>query len=167
MGCAEKYNKQFFLKRFLTPKFPDPDADIYESTRKRMVAECEKWYSTHARVYKSILECGGSNIINPIDFFKDKNTYYLVTEKISSCGVKFTEICKKSENQKLVILKILAYEMSRLAEKNGIHSDLKPENLILKETVGDFFTIKIIDFDACFIQDEPPEPDATEVFRCL
>lgn len=158
-GYAEKYNRQFFIKRFLNPKFPDPDADMYESLRVRMVKQCEEWYSTHARVYKAILECGGSNIVNPLDFFKDKNTYYLVTEKIRSCGVKFTDICKKSDKQKQVILKILAYEMSRLAEKNVVHSDLKPENLILKETVDGFFTVKIIDFDASFLQDEPPEPD--------
>lgn len=158
-GYAYKYGKQFFIKRFLTPKFPDPDADMYESLRVRMVEQCEEWYSTHSRVYKAILECGGSNIVNPLDFFKDKNTYYLVTEKIGSCGVSFMDICKKSDEQKQIILKILAYEISRLAEKNVVHSDLKPENLILKETVGGFFTVKIIDFDASFLEDEPPEPD--------
>ena len=158
-GYAYKYGRQFFIKQFLNPKFPKPDADMYESTRARMVAECEKWYSAHSRVYKAILECGGSNIVNPLDFFNYENTYYLVTEKINSCGVSFMDIYKKSEEQKQVIMKILAYEISRLAEKKVIHSDLKPENLILKETVNGFFTVKIIDFDAGFLENEPPEPD--------
>lgn len=158
-GYAEKYNKRFFIKQFINPKFPAPDADMYKETRARMVAECEKWYNTHAKVYKAVLECGGSNIIYPQDFFLARNTYYLVTEKVNSCGVKFTEIYKSSDLQKQVILKILAYELSRLASKNVIHSDLKPENLILKETAAGFFTVKIIDFDAGFLEEEPPEPD--------
>lgn len=158
-GYAEKYGRQFFIKQFLNPKFPKPDADMYESTRARMVEQCEKWYSAHSRVYKAILECGGSNIVNPLDFFNYENTYYLVTEKISSCGVSFMDIYKRSDEQKQLILKILAYEISRLAEKNVIHSDLKPDNLILKETVDGFFTVKIIDFDASFLENEPPEPD--------
>lgn len=158
-GYAEKYGRQFFIKQFLNPIFPKPDADMYESTRARMVEQCEKWYSTHSRVYKAILECGGSNIVNPLDFFNYENKYYLVTEKISSCGVSFMDIYKRSDEQKQIILKILAYEISRLAEKNVVHSDLKPDNLILKETVYGFFTVKIIDFDASFLEDEPPEPD--------
>lgn len=34
-GFAEKYGKRFFIKQFLNPKFPDANAEIYESTRIR------------------------------------------------------------------------------------------------------------------------------------
>lgn len=158
-GYAEKYGKDFFIKQFITPKFPAPDADMYESTRKRMVAQCEEWYHSHEMVYNAVLNCGGSNLISPMDFFLEKNTYFLITEKVQSSGINFTDICKKSEKQKEIIMRVLAHEMSCLAESDIVHSDLKPENLILKETVNGFFTVKIIDFDAGFLASSPPEPD--------
>ncbi|MBO5320525.1 MAG: protein kinase [Ruminococcus sp.] len=158
-GYAEKFGKEFFIKQFITPKFPAPDADMYESTRKRMVAECEKWYHSHEVVYNAVLNCGGSNLISPMDFFLEKNTYFLITEKVTSSGVRFTDICKKSEKQQEIIMRVLAHEMACLAKSNIVHSDLKPENLILKETVNGFFTVKIIDFDAGFLSSSPPDPD--------
>lgn len=158
-GFAEKYGKQFFIKQFLAPKFPDADADIYEVTRKRMVNQCEEWYTLHEKVYNAVINCGGSNIINPLDFFLEKNVYYLITEKIESSNLKFEDIHNKSLTQQEIIMKVLAHEISLLAQNGIVHSDLKPDNLILKSTVSDFFTVKIIDFDASFLTSVPPEPD--------
>lgn len=158
-GFAEKYGKKFFIKQFLTPKFPDVNADMYEDTRRRMINQCEEWYTTHEAVYNAIINCGGSNIINPLDFFLEKNVYYLVTEKVEPCSVKFENIHSKTLVQQEIIMKVLAHEISCLAKKNIVHSDLKPENLILKSTVSNFFTVKIIDFDASFLASNPPEPD--------
>ncbi len=158
-GVAEKYGRQFFIKQFLTPKFPDTDADMYEETRKRMVSQCEEWYTLHEKVYNAIINCGGSNIINPLDFFLEKNMYYLITEKIEPCKVKFEDIHYKSFTQQEIIMKVLAHEISLLAKNGIVHSDLKPENLILKSTVSDYFTVKIIDFDSSFLTSNPPEPD--------
>lgn len=158
-GFATKYNKHFFIKEFLSPKFPDKSADMYDSTRVKMIQQCEEWYSYHEKVYNAIKKCGASNIVSPLDFFLFKNSYYLITEKIESSGLNFNDICKKSNTQKDVILKVLAHEVSCLAEKNIVHSDLKPENLMLKYTVSDFFTVKIIDFDASFLEYDLPDPE--------
>lgn len=158
-GFAEKYGKRFFIKQFLNPKFPDANAEIYESTRIRMINQCEEWYKTHEAVYEAIITCGGSNLVTPLDFFLEKNIYYLVTESINASDIKFEEIYKHSSVHKDIILKVLAHEIACLANKNVVHSDLKPDNIIVKSTVSDFFTVKIIDFDASFLTSNLPEPD--------
>lgn len=155
----EKLGKKFFIKQFLSPKYPEPKAEIAEATRKKMIKECKEWFAKHEAVYKKVLNCRASNVVSPIDFFQHMNNYYLVTEKIEACSVKFSEICNKSNVQKEVIMKVLAHEMACLGGADVVHSDLKPENILLKATTGDFFTAKIIDFDGSFLASDPPDPD--------
>ena len=42
---------------------------------------------------------------------------------------------------------------------NIIHSDLKPENLLIKETVSGMYTLKLIDFDSSYLENQLPLPD--------
>ncbi|MCD7959430.1 MAG: protein kinase [Ruminococcus sp.] len=50
-------------------------------------------------------------------------------------------------------MKSLASAFMKLAEHGVVHADVKPNNLIFKDTVDGFFTAKIIDFDVCFLED--------------
>lgn len=158
-GFCTKYGKEFFIKEFLDPKYPSADAEISETRRKNQIKECEEWFAQHSKVYKTIMNCNGGNMIVPIDFFKDKNNFYLVTEKVEANNIGFNEIHKKSLEQKHILMMIIANEFSRLEAKGVIHSDIKPNNLMFKSTINDFFTVKIIDFDSSFLESNVPYSD--------
>lgn len=158
-GFCTKYENEFFIKEFLSPKYPASDVEISETRRKNQIKECEEWFSQHSKVYKTIMKCNGGNMVVPLDFFKYKNNFYLVTEKVDANDIGFNEINKRSFEQKHILMMILANEFSRLASAGVIHSDIKPNNLILKSTIDDFFTVKIIDFDNSFLEDDIPYSD--------
>ncbi|MCD8220366.1 MAG: hypothetical protein LUC50_08660 [Ruminococcus sp.] len=85
-------------------------------------------------------------------FFAFQHHFYLVKEKIETNGIQFDAIHRCNAEQINILLKILAYQFSALAENGIMHSDVKPDNLLLKSTIGDYFTVKIIDFDASFLE---------------
>ena len=155
-GYCTKYGKTFFIKEFLSPKFPEPDAEISETRRRNQINECNEWFKERSKVYDIIMRSTGGNIVVPRDFFLFENHFYLVTDKVDTNSVKFEELHRASAEQKHVLLKVLANEFSKLAAGGIVHSDIKPNNLILKSTLNDFFTVKIIDFDDSFREEKVP-----------
>jgi serine/threonine protein kinase len=71
----------------------------------------------------------------------------------------FAILSRFDMEHKLIVMKVLANSFARLAEHNVVHADVKPDNLLIKQTNGGFFTMKIIDFDASYLADYPPDPD--------
>ena len=158
-GIVTKYGRKFFLKEFLSPKFPNLSADISPAVREMQLKECNEWLNKHTMVYNAIKDCNQGNMVVPLDFFRFRNNFYLVTEYIESYDIKFEDICKTSFEQKMILLKVLAHQFAPLAKKYVIHSDLKPDNLMLKKTLSDYLTVKIIDFDASFLENDPPDAE--------
>lgn len=158
-GYAERYGKTFFIKEFLSPKYPDKDSKMSERLKEQRIQKCNDWYDMHSQVYQAVIQSSGGNLVQPIDFFRSGSCFYLVTEKIDATDIHFENIYQRSAEQRHILLKILSYELSRLAEHNVVHSDIKPDNLLLKDTVDGYFTVKIIDFDASFLSTNLPPSD--------
>lgn len=158
-GFCKKNDKEYFLKEFLSPKFPSWSADISKQMRDIQIKECNEWLERRTRVYTAVKDSDRGNIVVPLELFREHNQFYLVTEKIESNSVDFEYISKMPIEEKVILLKILAYQFAALAENHVVHSDLKPDNLIFKNTVADSFTVKIIDFDASFLEDDLPDPE--------
>jgi calcium/calmodulin-dependent protein kinase I len=73
------------------------------------------------------------NIISLYDVYKEKDFYYLVTEKMTG-GELFDRIVQKSyynEKEARDVAKILFKAMQYCHERHVAHRDLKPENLLL------------------------------------
>jgi len=158
-GFCKKNNKEYFLKEFLSPKFPSWSADISKQMRDIQINECNEWLERRTRVYTAVKDSDRGNIVVPLELFREHNQFYLVTEKIEASSVDFEYISKLPLEEKVVILKVLAYQFAALAENHVVHSDIKPDNLLFKNTIADSFTVKIIDFDASFLEDDLPDPE--------
>ena len=155
-GFCTRNNKTFFIKEFLSPKYPEPDAEISETRRKNQIEECTRWFNERQQVYNIIMHSTGGNIVEPVDFFRFENNFYLITNKIDANAMKFEELYRVSSDQRHIVLKVLANEFAKLAAGGIVHSDIKPSNLMLKTTVNGYFTVKIIDFDDSFREQAVP-----------
>ena len=154
---ANKGGKTYFIKKISDPVYPT--ASMSEKNRKRKQKICEDFKERSERLFQAIRDASKGNSIAPIDFFVYDGRFYIVTEKVDA-AISFEELSQKSEEQKMIIMKVLAYEMGALSAKKIVHSDLKPGNLLIKKTIDGFYTIKIIDFGESFFQDAVPNPDA-------
>lgn len=159
-GICEKDHVKYFLKEFLDPKYPDESAEMTDIFRKSCIDCCENWYRRHGKLYAAITKIESGNIIKPKRFFRHENKYYLITEYVE--GEPFDTIYKKSMVQKLVLMKLLAHEYMLLEKNHVVHADVKPKNLIVKKTIDDWHTIKVIDFDDSFLEDDVPQEVPTD-----
>lgn len=161
-GVCEKNRIKYFIKEFLTPVYPDKNSGLSQEIIDIKINECNEWFTSRKIFYENIIKAQTGNIIAPKKFFKDNNHFYIVTELIENKNddMNFDELCQKADfEQREILIKTLAYAFYRLGENGVVHSDIKPENLLIKKTIDNFYTIKIIDFDSGYMESNPPFGD--------
>jgi MAP kinase interacting serine/threonine kinase len=105
-----------------------------------------------ARVFREVEtfhHCQGHpNILQLIEFFEDKEKFYLVFEKIRGGPLlaRIQENICFSEHDAAQIMKEIASGLNFLHKKGIAHRDLKPENILCVNT-DTICPIKICDFD--------------------
>ncbi|MBR6107129.1 MAG: protein kinase [Oscillospiraceae bacterium] len=161
-GFCWKGDTEFFIKEFLSPVYPDDSVELSAVMREKRIDECVRWFDAKSRIYNTIVQAQTGNLVVPISFFKYESRFYLVTQKVSESAMDFAVLNRFDMAHKLIVMKVLANSFARLAERNIVHADVKPDNLLIKQTNGGFFTMKIIDFDASYLADMPPEPDEVQ-----
>jgi eukaryotic-like serine/threonine-protein kinase len=157
---AERGGRQFFIKEFLSPTYPDENAPGSEKTKAKKRARCAAFEAHHRGVQRVLapLSAYGGNLIVTLDFFRWGAKYYKVTEKVDAVGLSPAEIVGLGLRTQLVLMKTVAHSLKILHDLNIVHSDLKPSNVLIKRTeLG--YTTKLIDFDNAYIAGRPPPPE--------
>lgn len=156
---ANKNGHNYFIKQLLFPKYPTDIAKkkLSSTVVNGMRAEAEEFYSKRTRFYDSLYECRTGNVVVVQDFFREKEFYYIVTDRIFGPFLSIDQISKLSEEKKRTLLKAILYSIVQIHDKGIVHSDLKPENIMIKQTACGFCTAKLIDFDSGFFEYDVPE----------
>ena len=157
---AERGGRIFFIKRFLSPTYPDDDAPGSERTKARKRARCAAFEAHHRGIQAAMapLTTYGGNLIATLDFFRIGAKYYKVTENVDVAGLEPRDVAALDFSSQLVLLKTVAHSLKILHDLHIVHSDLKPSNVLIKRTeLG--YTTKLIDFDSSYIVGKPPPPE--------
>ena len=155
-GFCKKNGHEFFIKEFLDPKYP-VDRELFSPEAfERKVKICESFFEEKTRFYQALSECRTGNNVTIQDFFREGTKYYIVTDKIDASSVGVKEIASLSLKKKETLIRSILYSVAVFHEAGIIHSDIKADNILLKETSDGFFTAKIIDFDAGFLKNTEP-----------
>ena len=154
---AERGGRQFFIKEFLSPTYPDDDAPGSPKTKARKRARCATFEAQHRGMQKALapLSAYGGNLIVTLDFFRWGAKYYKVTEKVDAEDLGPAGIAGLGLRSQLVLMKSVAHSLKILHDLRIVHGDLKPSNILVKRTeLG--YTSKLIDFDSSYIAGSPP-----------
>ena len=154
---AERGGREFFIKEFLSPTYPDDAAPGSEKTKARKRARCAAFEAHHLSIQHALapLSAYGGNLIVTLDFFRWGAKYYKVTEKVDAAIPADGGIAKLDFRLQLVLLKSVAHSLKILHDLRIVHGDLKPSNILVKRTeLG--YTSKLIDFDSSYIAENPP-----------
>jgi len=159
--------EECFIKEFLSPVCPRPPCEIPAEMIARKRKTCEKFYQKKRKVYQAVNQSATGNIVKIDGFFFHDTKYYIVTQKIDRVNLEMKQIAEKDLKTKLVLLKVLAYSLTSLHKHGVVHADLKPNNILIKETgggvdTGKSLTAKLIDFDSSFLEGEREEDDDIE-----
>ncbi len=157
---AQRDGREFFIKRFLSPTYPDEDAPGSATTKARKRTRCAAFEAHHRGMQVALAPVTryGGNLITTIDFFRQGAKYYKVTEKVDPAGLEAKDVARLDFPTRLVLLKTVAHSLKILHDLHIVHSDLKPSNVLIKRTeLG--YTTKLIDFDNSYVVGSPPPAD--------
>lgn len=157
---AEREGRSYFIKRFLSPTYPEDTAPGSAKTKARKRTRCAAFEAHHRGIQAALapVTSYGGNLIATLDFFRVGAKYYKVTEKVDLAGLDAADVATLPFTSQLVLLKTVAHSLKILHDLDIVHSDLKPSNVMIKRTeLG--YTTKLIDFDSSYIIGSPPPPD--------
>jgi eukaryotic-like serine/threonine-protein kinase len=157
---AAKDGREYFIKEFLSPTWPDEHAPGSAQTKMRKRRRCQAFERHHRRINEALAEISGvgGNLIVTLAFFRWGAKYYKVTEKVDAAGLEPADVAALPFPEQLVLLKTVAHSLRILHDRGIVHGDLKPSNVLIKRTeLG--YTTKLIDFDNAYLAGEPPPPD--------
>ena len=142
---AERGGRQFFIKEFLSPTYPDENAPGSEKTKARKRARCATFEAQHRGMQKALapLSTYGGNLIVTLDFFRWGAKYYKVTEKVDAEGLGTADVASLDLRTQLVLMKTVAHSLKILHDLRIVHSDLKPSNVLIKRTELGYTTTTI------------------------
>jgi eukaryotic-like serine/threonine-protein kinase len=156
---AAKDGREYFIKEFLSPTWPDEHAPGSAQTKMRKRQRCAAFERHHRRINQALAEVSGvgGNLIVTLAFFRWGAKYYKVTEKVEVAGLSPADVAALPFQDQLVLLKTVAHSLRILHDRGIVHGDLKPSNVLIKRTeLG--YTTKLIDFDNAYLAGEPPSP---------
>lgn len=158
IAFANKGGKEWFIKKFISPKYPTPDSPGSERIKVQKKKNCDEFESRQKELNRRIgSKCGlGGNLVYAVDFFRVETCYYKITEKIDVSSIAVSEICRLHHKDLMVILKSLVHSLRIMHKENIVHGDLKPENILIKVTGTGTYTAKLIDFDDSYFSQKPP-----------
>ncbi len=157
---AERGGRQYFLKEFLSPTYPGPDAPGSERIKARKRERCAVFEAHHRGIQEALAPIShlGGNLIVTLDFFRWGAKYYKVTEKVDVAGLEPPQVAALPLATRMVLLKTVAHSLKILHDRGIVHGDLKPNQVLIKRTEFGY-TTKLIDFDSSYVAGRPPPPE--------
>lgn len=154
---AQKDGYDYFIKEFLSPKYPLDESLFGPELTQKKRESAELFFYQKERFYQCLAKCRTGNNVIVLDFFRSGTKYYAVSEQIKGRFFTIQEIAALSEDAKYTLIRSILYSISVLHKMHIVHSDLRPDNILIIPTIGGYCTAKIIDFDDGFWETEPPK----------
>ena len=159
-ALASRGGRVYFLKMFLSPKFPQLGGPGSEAIKKRKMDECAAFEHRNRHLHSSLnsTQLGAGNLVVATEFFRVGSTYYKATDVV--VGSTHSDLTGLNPHQALVVVRTMLLSIRLLHQAGFVHGDLKPENIVIQESQPGLFVGKVIDYDDGYIVGLPPERDA-------
>ncbi len=158
---AQKDGREFFLKRFQEPKYPEEG--LSSDFRDKKIKRCEQFSQERRKIIVALQQVsqGNGNIMTPQEFFLNKPYYYQASLKSTQQEATISQIVKLTEEKRMLLIKTLCMDLMKIHSVKIVHGDLKPENILISRSQNGELICKLIDFDDSYFSQKPPLPADT------
>ena len=163
-GFAEKNGKDVFIKELIDPVYPVHEELLSAEAVRRKKEICRVFEDRWRTIFEMVNECSDGNLVHIEDFFRYESHYYIIMEKIDAVPAEEVLTLRVEDRER--ICRVLVHALGGLHRRGLVHSDLKLDNILFRHLPSGKITAKVIDFDNCFPEDQPPEP-TEEIFGDL
>lgn len=154
---AIRGGKEYFIKEFVDPKYPTADSKASAAAIERKLESCRAFEKKMHRIYESVNNGSDGNAVRVEEFFRVGPKYYMAMPRINASSMDIREICRLGDPLKRRICAVIAHALSGLHSNHFVHSDIKHNNIMFTHSRGGALTAKLIDYEAGFFEDDPPE----------
>lgn len=151
-GFAIKNSKEYFIKELITPVYPLDKSVMSEELFQKRRNQCAQYEANSKKFFELINKASRGNLVRVIEFFRCGSRYYLISEKVEGKSPSMEYIASLDEEKKLLLLKSVAHCFYDLHSVGIVHSDVKPNNILVKATKNGNYVAKLIDFDSGFLK---------------
>ncbi len=155
-GFGQKNGKDYFIKQFLSPKYPHNDTVSTPEQLAKKVAKCDKFISQKRKIYEVLNRCSDGNDVRVCELFRVESKFYITMDKIVALPWGVEDVVALPLNERIRLCAIIAHAIAALHQGGIVHSDLKHENVLFTYTANGSLTAKVIDFDSSFLESDPP-----------
>ncbi|MBR4225878.1 MAG: hypothetical protein IKR86_03710 [Candidatus Methanomethylophilaceae archaeon] len=158
---GRKGHREYFVKKLPQPKYPNPRM-LTPETFERKKEACLQWEEHRKRLISALQKAASAcdYIIAPVEYFREDNSYYIVSSKVSEKKLTAEQVSKLDKDVKLEIMRKYAEALKALADNDVVHGDIKHSNVFIVETPKGPQP-RFIDFDDSYFSGEPPDPEST------
>lgn len=158
---AHKDGREFFLKRFQEPKYPEEG--LSSDFRDKKIKRCEQFSQERRKIIVALQQVsqGNGNILTPQEFFLNKPYYYQASLKSTQQEATISQIVKLPEEKRMLLIKTLCMDLMKIHSVKIVHGDLKPENILISRSQNGELICKLIDFDDSYFSQKPTLPADT------
>ncbi len=151
---GKRNDQEYFIKEFLSPKFPYKDTVSSPQRIQKKIARCKAFEQKKTRFYQVLADCSDGNAVRIREFFRIGAKYYVAMPRIQALPWDISNIYSMDEASKRRICCIIAHSVASVHRGGLIHADLKPTNILFTRTASGI-TAKLIDFDSGFLETDP------------
>lgn len=157
-GFGKKEGRDYFIKQFLSPKYPENDTVSSPERLKKKMKQCQKFEEQKLSIYQALNANTDGNAVRVTEFFRIGTKYYITMPKIVALPWTVDDVVALPEREKRRLCSIIAHGISGIHRGHIIHADLKHDNVLYMRTGAGNVTAKIIDFDSSFLESDTPAP---------
>ncbi len=161
-GFGTKNGKDYFIKQFLSPKYPENDTVSSPQRISKIIQKCERFEQKKRALYGKLNENSDGNAVRVEEFFRIESKYYISMRRIEAIPLEIETVAAFSEPEKRFLCCIIAHGIASLHKGHIVHADLKHDNILFMRCAAGGITAKIIDFDSGFLETDPPS-DGEEI----
>ena len=154
---AVRGGREFFIKEYLEPKHPQNDTVSSPEKKERKLKKCKAFEAEKTRVFSSINEKSDGNAVRVEDFFRIGAKYYAAMPRIQGIDMEESDVAALPEEEKRRLCAIIAHALACVHAARYVHADVKHTNVIFTRSSGNVLTAKLIDYDAGYFEDTPPQ----------
>lgn len=156
-GFGTRGGREYFIKQFLSPKFPYDDKEASPERLQRKRQECRRFEEQKRAIYSVLNQYSDGNDVRVLDFFRCESRYYMCMEKVYDLHMTVEQIHGLPTVERLRLCASIAHAVAGLHRGGLVHADLKHDNILFTYTQGRRITAKVIDFDSSFLESDPPQ----------
>lgn len=156
---AVKNGRDYFIKEFLDPVYPQDDAKIGTAQMDARRRACREFEYKKKHIYSAINLASDGNVVRVAEFFRKKSRYYVAMERIYAVPMEIVKIAQLPMEIRMQLCRVIAHSMAGLHAAHIVHADIKDKNILIRETPMKTLTAKIIDMDLSFFESLPPQDE--------